>query len=78
MYIYIFIYIYIYEPRKKLIYKVYTSIHIQFSMGRALPQRKEGQGSDKSLHPCLTAHGSVRASLVFRRRAQRLVIWLLQ
>lgn len=51
MYIYIFIYIYIYEPRKKLIYKVYTSIHIQFSMGRALPQRKEGQGSDKSLHP---------------------------
>lgn len=27
---------------------------------------------------CLTAHGSVWARLVFRRRAQRLVIWLLQ
>ena len=46
VYIYIYIYIYIYEPRKKkLIYKVYTSIHIQFSTGHALPQRKEGQGS---------------------------------
>lgn len=46
MYIYIFIYIYIYmNPEKKLIYKVYTSIHIQFSTGHALPQRKEGQGS---------------------------------
>lgn len=36
------------NPEKKLIYKVYTSIHIQFSTGRALPQRKEGQGSDRS------------------------------
>lgn len=41
--IYMFIYIW---TQKKLIYKVYTSVHTQFSMGRALPQRKEGQGSD--------------------------------
>lgn len=38
------------NPEKKLIYKVYTTIHTQFSMGHALPQRKEGQGSDMSTH----------------------------
>lgn len=77
MYIYIFIYIYIWT-QKKLIYKVYTSIHIQFSMGCALPQRKEGQGSDKSLHRvpyCSWKRVSQRSVLL---ESTELVIWLLQ
>ena len=47
------------NPEKKLIYKVYTSIHIQFSTGRALSQRKEDK-APACLHvKCHTAHGGV-------------------
>lgn len=67
------------NPEKKRIYKVYTSIHTQFSMGHALPQRKEGQGWHVYTSSAITAKEAyVNQSLVFCCRAQRLVIWLLQ
>lgn len=56
---YIYISIYMNPEKKKLIYKVYTSIHIQFSTGRALSQRKEAK-APACLHvKCHTAHGGV-------------------
>lgn len=64
MYIYMYVYIYthIYERRKKRIYKVYTSVHTQFSMGHALPQRKEVK-ADRLRLSALAVHGEHVASL---------------
>lgn len=72
---YIYIYTHIYERRKKRIYKVYTSVHSQFSMGHALPQRKEVK-ADRLRLSAPAVHGARDQSGV--PRSTRLAVWLLQ
>lgn len=75
---YVCVYIYIYERRKKHIYKVYTSVHTQFSMGHALPEER-GSRLTGCTSSAIAANGDAREPVLsVPYRAQRLVVWLLQ
>lgn len=66
------------NPEKNLFTK-FIQVYTYNFLWVALCHRGKRVKAPTSLYTqCLTAHGSVGASLVFRRRAQRLVIWLLQ